>query len=183
MDSPARYSLCEMPFVSKIISFPPCLPSSGLRRVHTPSEAPSLTGSMQASWPIHLLIDIGVPYPVILEVYDSLIHRESNGTDDTDAWLRNMANAVSVLRIWVSRTNRTLTGAGQVQFGNGGIGNKEQEDASAQLFRAVSSGGLLHQVDTYKASLEGCVSGNADEIASLISSLVDCENAIRQSFL
>ena len=138
---------------------------------------------MQASWPIQLLIDIGVPYPVILEVYDSLIHRESNGINDTDAWLRNMANAVDVLRIWVSRTNRTLAGAGQVQFANGGIGNKEQEDASAQLFRAVASGGLLHQLDSYKGSLEACVSGNADEVSSLISSLVDCENAIRRSFL
>jgi hypothetical protein len=138
---------------------------------------------MQTSWPVQLLIDAGVPYPVILEVYDSLIHRESNGINDTDAWLRNMANAVGVLRIWVSRTNRTLAGAGQMQFANGGIGNKEQEDASSQLFRAVSSGGLLHQIDSYKASLEACVSGNADEIASLISSLVDCENVIRRSFL
>jgi len=138
---------------------------------------------MQTSWPVQLLIDAGVPYPVILEVYDSLIHRESNGINDTDAWLRNMANAVGVLRIWVSRTNRTLAGAGQMQFANGGIGNKEKEDASSQLFRAVSSGGLLYQIDSYKASLEACVSGNADEIASLISSLVDCENVIRRSFL
>ena len=138
---------------------------------------------MQASWPVQLLIDVGAPYPVILEVYDSLIHRESNGVNDTDAWLRNMANVVGVLRIWVGRTNRTLAGSGQIQFANGGIGNKEQEDASAQLFRAVSSGGLLHQIDSYKASLEACVSGNADEIASLASSLMDCENVIRRSFL
>ena len=73
--------------------------------------------------------------------------------------------------------------AGPMQFANGGIGNKEQEDASAQLFRAVSSGGLLHQIDSYKASLEACVGGDVNEIASLSSSLVDCENTIRRSFL
>ena len=156
---------------------------TGLRRVHASSETPPLIDNIQASWPVQLLIDIGVPYPVILEVYDSLIHRESNGTNDTDAWLRNMANVIGVLRIWVGRTNRALAGSGPMQFANGGIGNKEQEDASAQLFRAVSSGGLLHQIDSYKASLEACVGGDVNEIASLSSSLVDCENTIRRSFL
>ena len=86
-------SCCFLPCIVFIIP--------GLRRVQASSETSSLI--IQASWPVQLFIDIGVPYPVILEVYDSLIHRESNGADDTDAWLRNMANVIGVLRIWMSR--------------------------------------------------------------------------------
>lgn len=121
-----------------------------------------------------------------MDVYDSIIHQESaSGSSDANAWLQRLANVSEVLRVWVSSclngTNRALVAAGQMSLTNG-IGNRDTENASAQLYRAVSSGGLLAQIDSYKASLEGCVGGNTDEIAKITSSLLETENIIRRFF-
>jgi hypothetical protein len=93
-----------------------------------------------------------------------------------------MANVSEVLRIWVSSSldgiNRAPGAAGHL---SNGIGDRGKEE-TAQLYRAVSSGGLLAQIDSYKASLEGCVGGNADEITRIMSSLLETENVIRRFF-
>jgi len=142
----------------------------GLRRVQSSS---TLEVSTQISWPMQILIEVGIPYPVILDAYDSLIHQESaSGRNDTNAWLQSMANVSEVLKCWV-------LAAGHL---SNGIGDRGKEDVSAQLYRAVSSGGLLAQIDSYKASLEGCVGGNADDIAGIMASLLETENVIRRFF-
>ena len=98
-----------------------------------------------------------------------------------------MTNVSEVLRTWVDaalhKSNRAVLAAGQTNFATNGMNDKDTMDASSQLYRAVSSGGLLARIDSYKSSLEGCVSGNVDDITTIMSSLLETENVIRNSFL
>ena len=112
--------------------------------------------STRISWPLQILIDSGVTYDMLFDVYSGLV--EASGSDADEVWVGKMSDLVDVVRLWV---------------------RDGSNDASSQLYRAVSSGGLLAQIDSMRNALESRVGIDGDEVNRILTLLSGLSSSIQ----
>lgn len=104
-------------------------------------------------WPAQTVLDVGVPYNMLLESYDSLYMSENNAAAvdiDVATRLQWLASISEVLELWVTAA---VSSYGSYQNGDG-------NSPSSQLTQAVNTG-LMQRIYMYKSALEGLAEGNS----------------------
>ena len=137
---------------------------SELQRAYS-AAVPGDVAQDSQGFPFRVLIDVGVPYLVALNAYDSIIGTENHtlmGGVDHQRRLEHMTNLVVMLEDWVREAQATLFGA--------------RNEALDQLSNAMASGSLLSRIDSVKAQLHSLPGATAD----IESRLLAVEEAIKQ---
>jgi nuclear pore complex protein Nup155 len=129
------------------------------------AAVPKDVATESQSFPFRVLVDVGVPYMVALNAYDSIIGTENHtlmGGVDQQRRLEHMANLVVILESWVREAQATLFGA--------------RNEALDELGNSMASGSLLSRIDSIKAQLHSLPGPTAE----IESRLVAVEEAIKQ---
>lgn len=117
------------------------------------------------------MTEVGAPYICSLEAYEAMVEKEDRelmGGVDPHRRIQHLFSIIEVLKAWVSASESFRNGSGNA---NGAL---------TELTRAVSSGGLVSRIDSYKASLEGMLGGrDSDDVSQAYEALVDIDSRIK----
>jgi hypothetical protein len=91
-------------------------------------------GSTSSSWSLVTLAKSGVPYSVLLDVYESYYDRQRMSQGDESKVLEQLQNFIALLELWVDAARRGTTG---------------RED----LMQAVATGRWLPRMERVRASI------------------------------
>lgn len=152
----------------------------GLRQIYNNTRD---EGHVSQPWPAQTVLDVGVPFYLLLESYDSLqmIENAAIGGVDNATRLQWLSSMVEFLELWVAAALSSY-GSSPMIGSNNLYGNGQGNSASSQLTRAISTGGLLQRIDVYKSSLECLVGGNAVTVALVEERFGKIEETIRKEF-
>jgi len=148
-----------------------------------------------APWPVQCMVEVGVPYSVILESYTDLLDElEREVGAHPMKRVQYLASVAELLKHWIS--SASSSGA-TIEFDNataltlfsqngqsliGGSNNgSTNENPSVQLAVALSSG-LRSNMDNWKASVEGIVGGDTEEIAKVLAMFTEVEDLLGQKY-
>jgi len=148
-----------------------------------PSSRPMKT-SGSIPWTLQCFVDVGVPYPSILESYVNLYDIAFREGANPDKRVQCLANIAEVLNNWVisAISNRSgRTSSSLPEFSSRSYYSKERSDSSLQLARALSTG-LNSSIDAWKGSLESIVGGDMEKKKELISLFNHIEKKFQTEF-
>ncbi|KAL3774656.1 hypothetical protein HJC23_002465, partial [Cyclotella cryptica] len=143
----------------------------GLRQAYTNARNGD---EVSHPWPAKIMLDVGVPYVAVLEAYEAfgLQGRGVVGGDDSKSRYDHFIWTSELLELWVAAA------LSDDDFSR----ERNTNNASYQLVRAVNQGRLLLRIDSLKSALEGTIKIDSELAERVHSRLTDVQDVIARNF-
>lgn len=106
----------------------------------------SVPGLLSPGWSLLTIADVGVPYLVVMDAYESVTQRNDRillGGVDMDKHIEKVSATLELLEYWLSLAqSSSRTGGGH------------RNEAYQELSGAMASGRLMRKIESIKAKIE-----------------------------